>query len=305
MQTINSISHFHRLLSLPDPLHPLVSVVHVEDIRPMKDVIWEGFFANFYSISFKKNVKAKGKYGHGYYDFDRGVMCFTAPRQLQSHIILADIPQQEIGAGYVLLLHPDFLLQNPLAHKIKGYGYFDYSVSEALHLSAREEKDMQDLFCKIEQECEHIDTITQEIVWSQIELMLNYCNRFYQRQFITRKLVNNTILKQLDQLLNDYFDKDKAIHNGLPVVADLADQLKVSQRYLSDIARNLTGQNTQQLIHEKLIEKAKEKLSATNLSVSEIAYELGFEHSQSFNKLFKDKTNTTPLEFRDFFNLES
>jgi len=302
MQTINSISHFHRLLSLPDPLHPLVSVVHVEDIRPMKDVIWEGFFANFYSISLKRNVKAKAKYGQGYYDFDRGIMSFTAPRQLQSHIMLADAPQQEAGTGYVLLLHPDFLLQNPLAHKIQAYGYFDYAVSEALHLSAKEEKDMHDLFCKIEQECEHIDTITQEIVWSQIELMLNYCNRFYQRQFITRKSVNSNILKQLDQLLNDHFDNNGATHNGLPVVADLAGKLKVSQRYLSDMTRTLTGQNTQQLIHEKLIVKAKERLLTTNLSVSEIAYQLGFEHSQSFNKLFKDKTNITPLEFRASFN---
>lgn len=303
MQTIDSISHFHQLLSLPDPLHPLVSVVHVEEIKPMKDVIWEGFFANFYSISLKKNVKAKAKYGQGYYDFDRGIMSFTAPRQLQSHIMGADIPQEEIGTGYVLLLHPDFLLQNPLANKIQSYGYFGYSVSEALHLSAREEKDMQDLFCKIEEECLHIDTITQEIVWSQIELMLNYCNRFYQRQFITRKSVNSNILKQLNQLLNDYFDNNTAVYKGLPVVANLADQLKVSQRYLSDMTRTLTGQNTQQLIHEKIIKKAKERLSTTNLSVSEIAYELGFEHSQSFNKLFKDKTNTTPLEFRSSFNL--
>lgn len=299
---INSISHFHRLLSLPDPLHPLVSVVHVEDIRPMKDVIWEGFFANFYSISLKRNVKAKAKYGQGYYDFDRGIMSFTAPRQLQSHIILAEPSQKGAGTGYVLLLHPDFLLQNPLAHKIQSYGYFDYSVSEALHLSLKEEKDMQDLFCKIERECEYIDTITQEIVWSQIELMLNYCNRFYQRQFITRKSVNSNILKQLDQLLNDYFDSNGTMHNGLPVVADLANQLKVSQRYLSDLTRALTGQNTQQLIHEKLIIKAKERLLTTDLSVSEIAYELGFEHSQSFNKLFKDKTNITPLEFRASFN---
>lgn len=301
MQTINSISQFHRLLSLPDPLHPLVSVVHVEDIRPVKDVVWEGFFLNFYTISLKRNVQAKGKYGQGYYDFDKGVMSFTAPKQLQSHVMLADT-QQEPGTGYVLFLHPDFLLQNPLVHKILTFGYFDYSVNEALHLSVREEQDMLDLFRKIEQECEHIDMATQEIVLSQIDLMLNYCNRFYQRQFITRKPVNSNLLNRLDQLLNNYFDENKAVWNGLPVVKDLAEQLNVSQRYLSDMARVLTGQNTQQLIHEKLIEKAKEKLISTNLSVSEIAYELGFEHSQSFNKLFKNKTNVTPLEFRASFS---
>jgi AraC-like DNA-binding protein len=280
----------------------MISVAHVEDIRPVKNVVWEGFFLNFYTISLKKNVHAKGRYGQGYYDFDKGVMSFTAPRQLQSHVMLADAQQNELGTGYVLFLHPDFLLQNPLAHKILAFGYFDYSINEALHLSAKEEQDMLDLFRKIEQECEHIDITTQEIVLSQIDLMLNYCNRFYQRQFITRKSVNSNLLNRLDQLLNNYFDEKKAMRNGLPVVKDLAEQLKVSQRYLSDMAGALTGQNTQQLIHEKLIEKAKERLISTNLSVSEIAYELGFEHSQSFNKLFKNKTNVTPLEFRASFS---
>jgi len=301
---INSISQFHRLLSVHDPLHPLVSVVHVEDIRPVNNVVWEGFFLNFYTISLKRNVQAKGKYGQSYYDFDKGVMSFTAPRQLQSHVIPVEIDnqQKELGTGYVLLLHPDFLLQNPLAHKILTFGYFNYSINEALHLSEREEQDILDLFRKIEQECEHIDRITQDIILAQIDLMLNYCNRFYERQFITRKPVNSNLLSRLDQLLNNYFDEKKAMKNGLPVVKDLAEQLKVSQRYLSDMARTLTGQNTQQLIHDKLIEKAKERLMTTNLSVSEIAFELGFEHSQSFNKLFKNKTNVTPLEFRSTFN---
>ncbi|WP_343672427.1 helix-turn-helix transcriptional regulator [Chitinophaga sp.] len=299
MQMINSISQFHRLLSVPDPLHPLVSVVHVEDIRPVNNVVWEGYFLNFYTISLKRNVQAKGKYGQSYYDFDKGVMSFTAPRQLQSHVMPV---QKAPGTGYVLLLHPDFLLQNPLAHKILTFGYFDYSINEALHLSAREEQDILDLFRKIEQECEHIDRITQEIVLAQIDLMSSYCNRFYERQFITRKPANSNLLNRLDQLLNNYFDEKKAMQNGLPVVKDLAEQLKVSQRYLSDMARTLTGRNTQQLIHEKLIEKAKERLITTNLSVSEIAFELGFEHSQSFNKLFKNKTSVTPLEFRSSFN---
>ena len=302
MQTINSISQFHRLLSLSDPLHPLVSVVHVEDIRPVEDMVWEGFFLNFYTISLKRNVQVKGKYGQSYYDFDKGVMSFTAPRQLQSHTMLEATQQNGFGTGYVLLLHPDFLLQNPLANKIHTFGYFDYSVNEALHLSAREEQDILDLFHKIEHELENIDMITQDIMLSQIDLILNYCNRFYQRQFITRKSVNSDLLKRLNQLLNNYFDENKALHNGLPTVVDLADQLQVSQRYLSDMARTLTGQNTQQLIHEKIIEKAKEKLLTTTLSVSEIAHELGFEHSQSFNKLFKSKTNITPLEYRSSFN---
>ncbi|WP_405511673.1 helix-turn-helix domain-containing protein [Spirosoma sp. KNUC1025] len=195
------------------------------------------------------------------------------------------------------------MLNYPLAQKIRQYNYFSYSVQEALHLSDKEKEVILALFRNLEEELSNrIDEFSQDVIISQIELLLSYAHRFYKRQFITRKSVNHTVLQHLDTILNDYFDGPNSLDKGIPTVQYLADQLHLSPSYLSDLLRSLTGLNTQQLIHEKLIEKAKEKLSATSLSVSEIAYELGFEHPQSFSKLFKEKTRQTPLEFRERFN---
>ena len=303
MNNIHSISEFHRLLSLPAPLHPLVSVIHVADINPAENEIWGRFLLNFYSVSLKKDVLAKVKYGQQYYDFDKGVMSFIAPRQVQS-VDISEVhrPGEECGQGYVLLFHPDFLIKTPLASAIKNYSFFSYAVNEALHLSEREEKNIVEIFMKIDAEYQHIDHHTQDIILSQIDLLLKYCNRFYERQFITRKTFNNDLLSQTELLLNEYFETEKTLQTGLPTVEYLANKLKVSPHYLSDMLRSFTGQNTQQHIHEKLIEKAKEHLTASNLSVAEIAYQLGFEYPQSFNKLFKKKTEMSPLEFRQKFN---
>jgi len=202
----------------------------------------------------------------------------------------------------MLLFHPDFLYTHPLATKIKNYNFFSYALNEALHLSEREEKDIIEIFLKIEQEYQHIDKHTQDIILSQIDMLLQYSNRFYERQFITRKAVNHALLTQLEKLLDDYFDSEETLKQGLPTVEYLAESLHVSARYLSDLLRSVTGKNTQQHIHDKLFEEAKEKLTATSLSVAEIAYKLGFEHPQSFNKLFKKKTNFSPLAFRQSFN---
>jgi AraC-like DNA-binding protein len=175
-------------------------------------------------------------------------------------------------------------------------------VNEALHLSAGEEEDLINILEKINKECLHIDKHTQEIILSQIELLLNYSNRFYERQFITRKHNNHQVLARFEQLVDEYFEKDTVASQGLLSVQYIAGRMNLSPNYLSDLLRVHTGQNTQQHIHEKLIERAKEKLSTTGLTVSEIAYELGFEHAQSFSKLFKKKTNLSPLEFRQAFN---
>ena len=303
MQTINSISQFHQLLSLPEPMHPLLSVIHVEDIRIADKNSFGQFSTNFYSISLKKDVQAKMKYGQQYYDFDKGTMSFTAPKQVQSHDQPdMNSPDQEIGKGYVLLFHPDFLVKHPLSAKIKMYGFFSYATHEALHLAGKEEGDILKIIQKIEQECQHIDRHTQEIILSQIDLLLNYSNRFYERQFITRKAVNNDLLMNMEQLLKSYFNSEEPLDNGLPTVDYIANKLNVTTHYLSDMLRVLTGQNTQQHIHEKLIEKAKEYLSLTDLSVAEISYQLGFSYPQSFSKLFKKRTRISPLEFRNSFN---
>lgn len=301
MQIVNSISQMHRLLSLPEPLHPLVSVVRVQDIGFTDGITWEHFSLNFYCISLKKNIAGKTKYGQQYYDYNKGLMTFVAPRQVLS----LDSPFEDgisPSPGYTLFIHPDFLYKHPLAATIKNYGFFSYNVNEALHLSEKEEGNIVAIFQKVAEEYQHIDKHTQDIILSQIDLMLNYSNRFYERQFITRKAVNHDILTRMETLLNEYFESNNGLQKGVPTVEDLAQQLNLSSNYLSDVLRSLTGQSAQQHIQEKLIAKAKEYLSLTNFSVAEIAYQLGFEHPQSFNKLFKKKVNISPLEFRHTFN---
>jgi len=194
-------------------------------------------------------------------------------------------------------------VEYPLAKMIKQYKYFNYSVAEALHLSKKEEGTVTDIIQHIAEEYHsNIDTFSQSVIIAQLELLLMYSERYYHRQFITRRITNHDVLGRLENILADYFNSDALVKTGLPTVQLIAESLNVSPNYLSILLKVLTGQSTQQHIHDKLIEKAKEKLSTTSLSVSEIAYELGFEHSQSFNKLFKKKTNVSPLKFRQSFN---
>jgi AraC family transcriptional activator of pobA len=293
----NSISDLHRMLGLPKPLHPLVSLVDNTKIAINKEQLSQSFLLNFYKISYKTGLRGKIRYGQNYYDFDEGGMVFTSPNQL-----LAAEEDAEYK-GYTLLVHPDFISHYPLGKSIKNFGFFSYSANEALHLSDKEKSIILNIFKNIEDELQSsIDDFSQDVIIAQIELILNYSNRFYKRQFITRKSANNDLLEKLETLLNEYFNKETALMKGLPTVQYVADELHVSSHYLSDMLRTLTGQNAQQHIHNKLIEKAKEILSISNLSVAEIAYQLGFEHPQSFNKLFKRKTNLSPLQFRQSFN---
>ena len=199
------------------------------------------------------------------------------------------------------MIHPDFLWNTPLASNIKQYDFFDYAVNEALFLSEKEEATLNAIVKNIEQEYNNNpDKFSQSIIISQLETLLNYSDRFYQRQFLTRKATNHKILENVEKAIEDYFESKQT--GGLPSVQYIAESLHVSPMYLSSLLKSLTGLTTQQHIHEKLIEKAKEKLSTTELTVSEIAFELGFEHSQSFSKLFKNKTSVSPLAFRSSFN---
>lgn len=298
MNTIQSISEFHRLLSLPAPRHPLVSVINLKESVFLDDDVWKGFVNRFYCVALKRDAKGKIKYGQQHYDYDTGVLSFTAPNQVQ----YLDLQTVECGSGYLLIFHPDFLLTHSLANTINNYGFFSYSVNEALHLSAEEESDLLTILNKIDKECQHIDKHTQEIILSHIELLLSYSNRFYERQFITRKNHSKDLLVRFEQIINAYFDTDAPSQKGLLTVQYIASEMNISPNYLSDLLRIHTGQNTQQHIHEKLIEKAKEKLATTSLSVSEIAFALGFEHSQSFSTLFKKKTKISPVQFRQSFN---
>jgi AraC-like DNA-binding protein len=288
-------------MGLPKPEHPLISVINFESIKhlPYNEPISLVF--NFYSISLKRNFYGKMKYGQQEYDFDEGIMFFISPGQVFG--IEVEKSAEITHSGWLLLVYPDFLWKTPLAKAIKQYGYFYYSVHEALFVSEKEETTIIGLMQNMEQEYRsNIDKFSQGIIIAQVELLLNYADRFYHRQFITRKITNHKLPDRLEDLLSEYFESGTLLKKGLPTVQYIAETLNVSPGYLSGLLKTLTGQSTQQHIHEKLIEKAKEKLSTTNLSVSEIAYELGFEHSQSFSKLFKIKTNLSPLEFRQSFN---
>ncbi|UZR97209.1 helix-turn-helix domain-containing protein [Chondrinema litorale] len=293
-----TISQFHKSRDLPNPDHPLISVIDVKDIRNHYQPI--NMILDYYSISLKRNFSSKFIYGQNEYDYDDGVMYFISPNQ----IFKIEHSKDELlkQTGWLLLIHPDFLWNTSLANTIKQYEYFGYSVNEALFLSDKEEGIINNIIQNIKDESHaNIDVFTQKIILSHIETLLNYAERFYQRQFITRKKSNHKILERLETLLTDYFNRDDLVINGLPSVQSIAEQLHVSPNYLSGLLKVLTGQSTQQHIQGKLIEKAKEKLSTTDLTVSEIAYILGFEHSQSFSKLFKTKTNLSPLEFRQSF----
>lgn len=298
---IKTVSEFHRFRGLPMPEHPLISIIDYAAIKHSVENNSLSWALDFYSVSLKKTSNARFKYGHQECDFDEGVMFFMAPQQVFS--VEVNENETPVNSGWILLIHPDLLWGTSLALKIKKYEYFTYSVNEALFLSEKEEVTLNGIIQNIRQEYHsNIDEFSKQIVISQIETLLNYSERFYNRQFITREKANHQILERLEIFLTDYFNREDLVSIGLPTVQYVADNLNVSPGYLGSLLRTLTGQNTQQHIHDKLIEKAKEKLSMTTLSISEIAYELGFEHSQSFSKLFKTKTSVSPLVFRQSFN---
>lgn len=298
-QQFTSLTEAARAFGLPEPNHPLITILGAESTRVVENSVPQSHILHFYKISYKPRLSGRIKYGQHYYDFDEGGLLFAAPGQ----IIGKDEQHGGVCSQYTLLIHPDFLRSYPLAKKIKQYGFFSYSANEALHLSDKEKTTIISIFTHIEEELNsRLDDFSQDVTIAQIELLLNYANRFYKRQFITRKAISNDLLQNLEEILDEYFGNEQSLNQGIPTVQYLAGRLHVSPSYLSDMLRSLTGQNAQQHIHQKLIEKAKEQLSATSLSVSEIAYSLGFEHPQSFSKLFKTKTRLSPLEFRRRFN---
>lgn len=296
---IDTISAYHRFMGLPQPEHPLISVINFETIRHRPGETPTSLVNNFYSIALKRNFNGKLRYGQQTYDFDEGMMVFIAPGQ----VLTIDTDEPLKHSGWLLLVHPDFLWNTALAKTIRQYDFFSYAVHEALHLSEKEEGLMTGIMQHISQEYHaNIDPFSQGVMLTQLELLLTYADRFYHRQFITRKITNHQLLARLEDLLTDYFTSDALARQGPPTVPYIADALNVSPNYLSSLLRMLTGRSTQQHIHDKLIEKAKADLSTTNLTVSEIAYALGFEHPQSFSKLFKAKTTLSPLAFRSSFN---
>ena len=290
----SSISDLMRRLELPKPVHPLAALINYNEAKMSLADAGSRVSLDFYKISFKISFKGQVKYGPGYYDFDEGGLAFLAPHQIVT------MPGEDGGyEGYSFFFHPDLIKGYPLGNNISKFGFFSYGVSEALYLSEKEKRVVASLFDAIDNELNNnTDQFSQDVLVSQIELLLNYSNRFYHRQFITRRTLYNDVISQMNNYLSSRIGKG----SPLPNVQELSQYLGVTPRYLTDLLKSLTGLSAQQHIHLSLIEKAKNILSNSTLTVAEIAYELGFEHSQSFSKLFKQKTKLSPLEYRESFN---
>jgi AraC-like DNA-binding protein len=294
LQTISDLFKFFRL---DEPIrHPLVGII---DFSQVNEHIMDDtkVSADFYCLIFKNYNRNNVKYGRKIVDFHDGSLICMAPNQVIE--MDNDIEESADMMGWGIFFHPDFIRATTLNDKMKGYSFFSYEMSEALHMSDKEKQVLYDGVQKIDAELkENIDVHSQDILISAIELLLNYCSRFYGRQFITRKNSNNSVVTQVEKLLGDYFKTNNISEKGLPTVKYLADHVFLSPGYLSDLLKKETGKNTQDHIHYYLIEEVKNRLLSTNKSVGEIAYSLGFEYPQYLNKLFKQKTGKTPLEFR-------
>ena len=292
---LKSIADLSRLLNEND-FHPLVAVV---DFGKTKDHIEEEtrITTDFYSVMFKNYCKNSITYGRKAIDFDEGSLICVAPNQVIT--IDNEIEPRENPMGWGLFFHPDLIRNTSLNGNMKDYSFFSYEMAEALHLSDKEKQLLFECVVKIQTELkENIDDYSQTIIVSTIELLLNYCNRFYGRQFITRKATNRDVLAKVESLLKQHFSI-KTLPNGLPTVKDLADAVNLSPGYLGDLLKKETGLNAQEHIHHYVIAEAKNILLNSNQSISEIAYHLGFEYPQYFSRLFKQKTGTTPIEFRN------
>ncbi|PTQ96601.1 AraC family transcriptional regulator [Mucilaginibacter yixingensis] len=289
-----SISELNRFLQVPEPRHPLVSVIpdhtNFYALRPREAVVYR---FGFYTISCKQ-LKGQLKYGRGHYDFSGGSLLFTAPNQL-----ISTGPDAVVDEGWALFIHPDLLYGTPLAKRMQDYHFFHYEVNEALHVSDEEKALLKDCIDKIDRECRlGTDKHTQRLLVTNIELLLNYCDRFYDRQFYTRAKVNADVIQRFEQLLKAYFAEETLIDKGLPNVSYFADQLHLSPNYLADLLQRFTGKTTIEHIHLEMIDRAKDLLWGSPETVSEIAYRLGFEHPSHFARVFRAKTGHSPTSYR-------
>ena len=276
-----------------ETLHPLVSVVDVSKASPRQA---SNMYFGFYTVFLKEVNCGDLRYGRHTYDYQEGTLVFIAPGQVVSVDNSGETYQPK---GHALIFHPDLIHGTTLGRHIQDYTFFGYQSNEALHLSERERKIVFDCFSKIEYELEHaIDHHSKRLIVSNIELFLNYCTRFYDRQFITRDHVHQGILERFEHLLNDYFLTDNPQTIGLPSVAWCADQLHLSANYFGDLVKKETGQSAQEYIQAKVIEVAKEKIFDPGKTVNEIAYELGFKYPQHFSRFFKERVGQSPNKYR-------
>ena len=298
---LNTISETHHFLGLEKPKHPLISVLRIGNLIKDFKVDNVKYALNLYQISLKDNCPFTiVNYGRNSYDYQEGTMVFTAPNQVLEFTKEA---VADVDKGWTLVFHPDLIRKSELGKKIENYSFFAYASNEALHLSDEERKTVTEIVEKIEKEfSNNIDAHSQTLIISNLELLLNYCVRFYDRQFFTRTNLNQDITSQFEQLLKDYYKQGKQLELGIPSVQYCGEAMNMSPKYLSDLLRKETGQSTQDHIHQYIIEKAKNRLLNSNESASEIAYDLGFEYPQYFSKIFKKKTTMSPNKFRQSLN---
>lgn len=294
--TIDSVGTYFKLRNY-ELLHPLIGILNFDNFKPEPNVVPEhnGFNFACYAIFLKDNKSCKMKYGGKSYDYDDGTMVFIAPQQSVGF----SYDKNYVPKGYALLFHPDLLLGTDLGKKINSYSFFSYAINEALHLSSKERKLVLGVLKNIQFELEqNLDEHSKQLIASNLELLLNYCLRFYDRQFLTRQTTHNNVLIKFDVLLSAYLTSDQPQRLGLPSVSHFANQLHLSSNYFGDLIKKETGKSAREYIQSKLIEIAKEKVFDRNKSVSEIAYELGFKYPQHFSRLFKSKVGYSPNEFR-------
>lgn len=288
-ETIKQYNAFNK----QETLHPLVSMIDLSKADPRQS---RRMSYNFYTVFLKEIKCGDLRYGCNYYDYEEGTLIFLAPGQVIGEN-RDDFYQPQ---GHALVFHSDFILGTSLGKKIHDYAFFSYDVNEALHLSTQERDIIKDIFAKIAYELkQNIDKHTKNLVISNIELFLNYCIRFYDRQFITRTKANQGILTRFENTLNEYFISNKASKMGLPSVGYLAEQLHLSPNYFGDMIKRETGKSPQEHIQLKLISTAKERIFDPSKSLAEVAYELGFKHPQHFSRMFKETTGVTPSEYRN------
>ncbi|MFY0674033.1 MAG: AraC family transcriptional regulator [Bacteroidia bacterium] len=293
---INSLSQAHSLLGLAEPKHPLISVNFDCDMSYDNSLVGRKITFDNYLIFFKEGVEGSIGYGRNSYDFENSTMVFIAPGQVME---MVDCSQLENSKGFSLTFHPDLIRKSSLGGRIDQYGFFSYESNEALHLSANERKDIEEIIGKIKREYEqNLDQHSQTLIVSNLELLLNYCMRFYDRQFYTRTNFNKDFVADFAMKLSTYFKSEEPSLTGIPSVKHFAAELNMSPNYLSDMLKKETGKSAKSHINDFMVNKAKNELLGTEKAINEIAYELGFEYPQGLNKLFKKETGMTPAEYR-------
>ncbi|MGB0523982.1 MAG: helix-turn-helix domain-containing protein [Flammeovirgaceae bacterium] len=294
---LNTIAQIHSFMNLPSPKHPLVSILqHGRDFT-RDDLANMTVRFNFYQVIYKDGCEGEIGYGRNSYDYIDGSLIFIKPGQTFT------IDKYELNPeskGWSLFFHPDLIRKSPLGKTIDDYSYFSYDVTEALHVSELEKESLEGLLAKIELEySQNLDKHSQKLIVSNIELLLDYCTRYYDRQFLTRTNLNSDFVSDFEQLLKGYFDSKAPLERGLPSVKYCGEEMNMSPNYLSDLLKKETGKSAQEHIHLHVVDRAKTRLLGSTDLVSQIAFDLGFEYPQHFSKLFKSKTGMSPAAYRN------